>query len=136
MLYHTCLPKGKSHFLTEPFSRCKLRYLTNKTFRERFAAGKYTVIGEIGGCSKPPECGDILLTEDGHYIRVLPRGSLRRLFEWVIGYIPVGENTYIAAVRSVLPSFLVRRKRIRLIPKGGVYHLDSNNANHYNNDYK
>ena len=79
--------------------------------RERYPDGAFTVIGEIGGRSPPHEHGDTLLTDDGKSIPVLPRGSLRGPFEWVAGYIPVGENTYVAAVKSLVPVFFYRRKK-------------------------
>ena len=84
-------------------------YRTVKEMRELYPDGDFTVIGEIGGISRFPDSSDRLIVETGSAIPILPRGSLKRPFEWVSGYIAVGKHTYIAVIGSLIPAFLRRR---------------------------
>lgn len=99
---------AKTWIFTEPRSRCRLPYRTVKEIRVLYPCENFLIVGEIGSRSRPPERGDILLTEDGKSIPILPRGSRHRPFEWVAGYIAVEKNTYIAAVRSIFPTLFLR----------------------------
>lgn len=81
-----------------------------KKMREQYPGGDFVIIGEIGNFAETLGCPDMLLTSTGKAVPIFPRGSLIKPFEWVAGYIAVGENTYVAAVRSIFPSFLRRWK--------------------------
>lgn len=105
MLYRLYPQTCSAKFYTEPRSRSRLPYRTAKEMRELYPDNNFAVIGEIGGFARPPNDRDRLLTEDGTILPILPRGSLKRPFEWVSGYIEVGENTYLAAIRGVIPTF-------------------------------
>jgi len=72
--------------------------------------GSFVIIGEIGNFAKAYADQDVLLINAGKALPIFPRGSLIKPLEWIVGYIAVGENTYVAAVRSLFPSFLRRRK--------------------------
>jgi phospholipase/carboxylesterase len=65
--------------------------------------GDYEVIGEIGNSTKKYVSQDIIETKIGKSIPIFPRGSLKKPFEWVAGYASVGENTYVAVVKSIIP---------------------------------
>ena len=93
----------------KPCGRNKLSYRTVKEMHRLYPDGNFTVIGEIGGIAQFPDSGDRLIVETGHTIPILPRGSLKRPFEWVSGYIAVGKHTYIAVIGGLIPAFLRRR---------------------------
>jgi len=42
------------------------------------------------------------VTGTGKSIPIFPLGSIKKPFEWVDGYAAVGENTYVAVVKSLL----------------------------------
>ena len=111
MLYRLYQQSSETRIYTEPFSQCKIPYLPTKRMRERYPDGAFTVIGEIGCSAKPCAGQDRLLADSKTKIPVFPRGSLFPPFEWVAGYVQVGENTYVAVVKSMFPSFLFRRNR-------------------------
>ena len=79
--------------------------------RTLYQSNNFNIIGEIGNYTRAPDFHDILLTNSGKKIPVLPRGSFIFPFEWIIGYIPVGKNLYIAAVRSLIPLFFRKINR-------------------------
>ena len=106
MLYQTYLQTNQTRIFTEKYSRSKIPYLTAKKMRELYPDGDFVIVGEVGGFARLPTDGDRLLTEDGQAVPILPRGSLIKPFEWIVGYIAVGKNTYVAAVRSMFPAFL------------------------------
>ena len=105
MLYCVYPQTGLTKLYTEPHSGSKLPYRTVKEMREIYPHHDFTVIGEIGGFARPPNNRDRLLTKDGKVLPILPRGSLKRPFEWVAGYVAVGKSTYLAAIRGVIPAF-------------------------------
>lgn len=49
----------------------------------------FVVIREIGSLARVPDDGDRLWVGCGKSIPILPGGSLKRPFEWVIGYTAV-----------------------------------------------
>lgn len=108
MLYKIYPQAGEVRLFTEPRSRSRLPYCTAKEMRARYPDGNFVIIGEIGGITRPLTVGDRLLTGEGQALPILPRGNLKKPFEWVAGYIPVGKHTYIAAIRSLIPAFLRR----------------------------
>ncbi|MBW7571958.1 hypothetical protein [Caproiciproducens faecalis] len=105
MLYRIDPWVESAKLYTEPRSGSKLPYRTVKEMRKLYPDGNFTVIGEIGGGARPPDNGDRLLSGDGKSLTILPRGSLKKPFEWIAGYVAVNKNTYIAAVRSLIPKF-------------------------------
>lgn len=106
MLYRLYPKTDEVRIFTEPRSRCRLPFRTVKEMRARYPSENFVIIGEIGSFARPPTAGDQLLTGDGQALPILPRGSLKWPFEWITGYIPVRENTYLALVKSMLPAFL------------------------------
>jgi len=82
-----------------------------KKMKELYPNKNFIIIGEIGSMIKIFNSQDTLLTDDGKAIPISPRGSLKRPFEWIAGFIAVGENTYIAAVKSIFPAFASYLKR-------------------------
>ncbi|SBW11196.1 conserved hypothetical protein [uncultured Eubacteriales bacterium] len=109
MLYRIYPQTDAAKFYMEPHSGSSLPFLTVKKMRKIYPDDHFTVIGEIGGISRPPDNGNRLVTETGEVVPILPRGSLRRPFEWVAGYVAVDKSTYLAAIRSLIPSFLRRQ---------------------------
>lgn len=105
MLYRVYPQTGLTKLYTEPHSGSRLPYRTVKEMRELYPHDNFTVIGEIGGFARPPNDRDRLLTEDDKVLSILPRGSLQRPFEWVAGYVAVGKNTYLAAIKGMIPAF-------------------------------
>ena len=108
MLYRIYPQKNFMKLYAEPHSKSKLPYYSAKEMRDRYPSGNYVIIGEIGSFARPPTDGDILLMEGGKEISILPRGSLKKPFEWIAGYIAVGNNIYVAAVRGIFSAFLRR----------------------------
>jgi phospholipase/carboxylesterase len=104
-------PQTGTRLFTGKYGRYRIPYLPVKKMRELYPKSGFVIIGEIGGLAKVSGCQDKLLTSTGKEISIHPRGSMTRPFEWVAGYIAVGENTYVAVVRSLLPSFLRCLKR-------------------------
>lgn len=96
----------------KPRGGTKFSYRTVKEMRELYPDGNFTVIGEIGGIARFPDSGDRLISETGSAIPILPRGSLKRPFEWVCGYIAVGNHTYLAVIGSLIPTFLRRQRKM------------------------
>lgn len=91
--------------MTERYSRSSVPYYTKKQMNEMHPNGNYEVIGEIGNFAKKYDGQDVILNENGTSIIIFPRGSLKKPFEWVAGYAALEENTYVAVIKSVIPSF-------------------------------
>jgi len=108
MFYRLYSQTNDARLFMEPRSRSRLPYRTPKEMRERYPSGEFDIIGEIGSFARPPTNGDKLLTGDGQALPVLPRGSLKRPFEWIAGYVAIDKNTYLAAIGSLIPAFLRR----------------------------
>ncbi len=111
MLYRIYPQVGGERIFTEPRSRSRLPYCTAKEMRTRYPDGNFVVIGEIGGLARPSTDEDRLLTGEGKTLPILARGSLKKPFEWVAGYIAIGEYTYIAAIGSPISAFLRHCRR-------------------------
>lgn len=105
-----CYPQTDSaKSCRNPCIEGNLPYLTVKEMRKLYPdGGNFAVIGEIGGLPWFPGSGDLLITEAGNSIPIFPKGSLKKPFEWVRGYVAVGKHTYIAVIGGLLPSFLRR----------------------------
>lgn len=100
MLYR-CYPQAVSERLCRrPCIGSNLPYHTVKEMRKLYPDSSFAVIGEIGGIARFPCSGDRLITEAGNAIPIFPRGSLKKPFEWISGYI--------AVIGGLLPSFLRR----------------------------
>jgi len=76
--------------------------------KEIYPDKNFVIIGEIGIFADTFKFQDVLLTDDGKFVPIFPRGSLTKPFEWIAGYAAVGENTYVAVVKSIFPPFLRR----------------------------
>ena len=108
MLYGIYVQAGEVRLFKEPRSQSRLPYCTEREMRMRYPDGDFVIIGEIGGIAQPSADGDRLLTGDGSILPILPRGSLKKPFEWIFGYIAVEEHAYIATIGSLIPAFLRR----------------------------
>ncbi len=108
MLYRIVPQTNALKLYREPYSGSKLPYRNIKEMKKIYPDKNFSVIGEIGNIARSPNDGDHLLIGDGKFIPILPRGSFRKPFEWVVGYIAVDKNTYLAAIRSLIPPFLRR----------------------------
>ena len=86
-------------------SRSKIAYYSKQKMNELYRDGGFVVIGEIGNFAKKYAGQDVLVTDTGKRIPIFPRGSLKRPFEWCAGYVAVGENTYVAVVKSIISRF-------------------------------
>jgi phospholipase/carboxylesterase len=112
LIYQIYLQQIHTGIFMEKGSGSKLPCLSVKKMRALYQPDNFNIIGEIGNFTRAPDSHDTLVTGSGKEVSVLPRGSLIWPFEWITGYIPVGENLYIAAVRSMIPSFLRHRTRM------------------------
>lgn len=92
--------------MTERHSHSRIEYYSKQKMNELYPDGDYVVIGEIGNFTKKCVLQDVIETNTGKSIPIFPRGGLKKPFEWVVGYAAVGENTYVAVIKSVI-SYLV-----------------------------
>lgn len=106
MLYRIYAQTGETRLFTEVRSQSRLPYCTAKRMKIRYPDGNFVIIGEIGGLARPPTNGDRLLAEGGKILPILPRGSLKKPLEWIVGYIAVENNTYVAVIRSIFHLFM------------------------------
>jgi len=113
MLYRIDQQTDALKFYREPHSGSKLPYRTVKEIGELYPDGNFVIIGEIGCFARPPNDGDCLLIASGKNIPIMPRGSLRKPFEWIVGYVAVGENTYLAALGSTWKIFKEVKRYLR-----------------------
>lgn len=90
-------------YTIEWHSRSKIAYYSKNIMDELYPDGNYEIIGEIGNFSKEYLKFDEILTDTGKSIPIFPRGSLKKPFEWVAGYVAVRENTYVAVIKSIIP---------------------------------
>lgn len=100
---------GTFHML-EPNSCTVVNYYPKCKMKRLYPKNDYEVIGEIGNFSKRYSNEDEILAGTGKRIPVFPRGSLKSPFEWVTGYAMVGENTYVAVVKSIIPYLFYKKK--------------------------
>jgi len=97
-------PKSNAEcYMTERHSRGRIEYYSKRKMDELYPDGNYEVIGEIGNFTKKYVLQDEIETITGKSIPIFPRGGLKKPFEWVVGYAAVGENTYVAVIKSVIP---------------------------------
>jgi len=71
--------------------------------KEQYPDGDYEIIGEIGNFAKKHSRQNVIITESGKSIPIFPLGSCKKPFEWVSGYAPVGEEVYVAVIKSIIP---------------------------------
>jgi hypothetical protein len=88
---------------TECHSCTRIAYYSKQKMGELYPDDRYEVIGEIGNFIKRYSGLDEILTNTGKSIPIFPRGSFKKPFEWVAGYAAVGENSYVAVIKSVIP---------------------------------
>lgn len=110
MLYQIDSKADTVKFYSDPHSRIKIPYRTVKEMRKIYPNDNFTVIGEIGCIARLPNNGDHLFTGNGAAIAISPRGSLKKPFEWVTGYVAVGKDTYLAVIGGLIPGFIKRAK--------------------------
>lgn len=96
--------------MLEPNSSTLITYYSKCKMKKLYPGNEYEVIGEIGNFTKKYSNQDEILAETGKRIPVFPRGSLKRPFEWITGYAAVGENTYLAVVKSIIPYQFYKKK--------------------------
>lgn len=109
MIYQIYTQTGKNRFFTEVRSFSKIPYVTAKEMKKRYPDRDFIIIGEIGSLAHAPIDGDRLFIKDGKVIPILPRGSLKRPFEWVVGYTAVQENSYVAVVGGFFHLIMIVR---------------------------
>ena len=97
-------------YMLEPNSSTLIFYYPKSKMKLLYPKNEFEVIGEIGNLAKKYSNQDEILAETGKRIPVFPRGSLKRPFEWVTGYAAVGENTYVAVVKSIIPYLFYKSK--------------------------
>lgn len=89
--------------MKERHSRSVIHYYPKEKMNEMYPKGGYEIIGEISNVIKKYTGQDIVLTDSGKHIPIFPRGSARNPLEWTAGYARIGENIYVAVIRSVIP---------------------------------
>jgi len=92
--------------MTERHSRSVLHYYPKKKMNEMYPNGGYEIIGEISNGIKKYSEQDIVVTDEGKHIPIFPRGSAIHPLEWTAGYAGIGENIYVAVIKSVIPFWL------------------------------
>lgn len=95
-------------YMTEWSSCSRIAYSSKQRMDKLYPNGDYEVIGEIGNFAKEYPRQDVIITDTGKVIPIFPKGSIRKSFEWVTGYASVGENTFVAVVRSIVPKWILR----------------------------
>lgn len=103
MIYRFYCKRDDKCFMTERHSHSRIEYYSKQKMDELYPDSGYEVIGEISNFTKKYVSQDAIETNTGKSIPIFPRGSLKKPFEWVVGYAAVGENTYVAVVKSVIP---------------------------------
>lgn len=91
--------------MTERHSGSEIKYYSKQKMNVLYPNEDYDIIGEIGNFAKKYKAHDIIVTDADKFIPIFPRGSLRKPFEWISGYVAVEENTYAAVVKSIMPKF-------------------------------
>lgn len=115
MYYQIYTMAGKTRFFTEVRSFSKIPYITAGEMKKRYPDKNFVIIGEIGSLGSTTENGDWLYLENGEVIPILPRGSLKIPFEWVVGYTAVQENSYVAVIGGILHLFVLMVSVIKRI---------------------
>lgn len=96
--------------MTERHSRSLIRYTPKKMMKAMYPNGGYEIIGEINNGIKKYTEQDIIVTEEGKHIPIFPRGSSVHPLEWAVGYAGIGENIYVAVIKSMIPFWLFNDK--------------------------
>lgn len=94
--------------MRERYSHSTIEYYSKQKMNELYPDGGYEVIGEIGNSSKKYAEQDIIVTDTNKLIPIFPRGSMKKPFEWVIGYAAVGEDIYVSVIKSLIPRVVDR----------------------------
>lgn len=93
-------------YTTERHGHTKVAYFSKHRMKEQYPEGDYEIIGEIGNFSKKFPRQNTIISESGKSIPIFPLGSLKKPFEWVSGYAPVGERVYVAVIKSIIPPWI------------------------------
>ena len=94
------------HHNTFRYSNSSIEYYSKNEMHEIYPEGNFEVIGEIGNFSIKYAGQEVIISDTGTEIPIFPRGSLRKPFERVVGYAPVGENIYVSVVKNVIPRWI------------------------------
>jgi hypothetical protein len=92
----------RTSLFTDVHSCGRIPYITVREIKKRYRDKSFVIIGEICSLANAPADGDWLCIGDGKVIPILPRGSLKKPFERVVGYTPVQENSYVAVIGGFL----------------------------------
>lgn len=112
MVYYLYPQTNQTRLFTEKWSKSKIPYLNAKQMREMYPGSDFVIIGEVRNFTHPIGSYDVLRTNTGKEVPIFPRGSYKKPFEWIAGYAQVGENKYIAVVRSIIPYCLKWRRNV------------------------
>lgn len=121
MLYRIQTQSDKLRLFTEVYSLSKIPYFTVREMKRWYPDKNFIIIGEIGSPAHASADGDRLYVEEGKIIPILPRGSLRRLFEWVRGYAAVQDNCYVAVIGGLFCLFWRIRCVLKRVMRGFRY---------------
>ena len=102
-LYGHC---NNMRLMKERHSRSVIHYHPKKKMSEMYPNGGYEIIGEISNVIRKYKEQDTIVSDTGKHIPIFPRGSARKPLEWTTGYARIGENIYVAVIKSVIPLLL------------------------------
>jgi len=100
---------------TETRTGCKIPYFTVRKMKKKYPDQSFIIIGEIGSMTRPPTDGDRLCAADGTILPILPRGSLIKPFERVVGYTAVQSDHYVAVVGGLFHMLMCMVRAIKQI---------------------
>lgn len=103
--YHQRRDPSETLSMTERHSGTKVAYYSKGKMQELYPEGGYEIIGEISNLAKRYAVQDVVVSITGKLIPIFPRGTLRKPFEWVVGYAAVGPHTYVCVVKGVIPHY-------------------------------
>jgi len=106
LIYRFYGPCDNMRPMTERHSRSVIHYYSKKTMHEMYSNGGYEIIGEISNITRKYKEQDMVVSDTGKHIPIFPRGSAINPMEWTAGYARIGENIYVAVIKSVIPFLL------------------------------
>lgn len=105
MIYRIYPEVEKTRFFIDVHTGHRIPYYTAREMEKRYPDGSFVIIGEIGGHKDAPAGGDQIAFGEEKAIPIHPRGSVKPPFEWVIGYAPVQEKSYVAVIGGIFQFF-------------------------------
>lgn len=106
MIYRFYGQCNNMRLMKERHSRSVIHYYSKETMIEMYPNGDYKIIGEINNGIRKYTEQDMVVSDTGKHIPIFPRGSSRNPLEWTAGYARIGENIYVAVIKSVIPFLL------------------------------